>query len=128
MADGIIKGLDHIGVVVKDVDKSVDFYRRLGFTLDNEDELGFRLAFLSCGNCPLELIEQKDGEPRPAGTVDHIAFEVDDVRAAVKSAKENGIEIDEAMIGEAKILGGIKNVFFAGPDGERLEFFEYTGR
>jgi lactoylglutathione lyase len=125
MSKGIVKGLAHIGVVVKDVDKSADYYKRLGFTLDKEENLGFRIAFMSCGNCPIELIGQ-GGEPRPAGTVDHIAMEVESVAEAVKEAKANGIEIDEKMIGEAAILGRIKNVFFTGPDGERLEFFEYA--
>jgi len=120
-----ITGLAHIGVFVKDIDKSIDYYKRLGFTLDAEEEPGIRLAFLSAGTCLVELVEKKDLPKREAGVVDHIAVVVDDISAAIAAAKANGIEITEE-VGTAPILGGIKNVFFNGPDGERLEFFEYA--
>ena len=119
-----IKGLAHIGIFVKDLDKSVDYYKRLGFTLDAEEQPSIRLAFMSAGNCLIELVEQKDLPKREAGVVDHVAMVVEDIEAAIVSAKANGIEIT-GEIGEVPILGGVKNVFFDGPDGERLEFFEY---
>jgi len=120
-----ITGLAHIGVFVKDINKSIDFYKRLGFCLDNEDQAGngTRLAFLSAGTCLIELIEVSEG--RTAGVVDHIAMTVDHIEGAVANANANGISIDASLISSVPILGGIKNVFFAGPDGERLEFFEY---
>ena len=120
----MIKGLAHIGIMVKDIDASIDFYKRLGFTLDKEESLHIRLAFLSAGSCLIELIEYK-GEPRVAGVVDHVALVVDDIQAAIDQANKNGINIDASTISEVPILGGVKNVFFEGPDGERLEFFEY---
>ena len=125
MGKGIITGLAHIGIFVKDMDKSVDFYKKLGFKLDGEEKTNIRLAFLSAGTCLIELVEINDYAPRPAGTVDHIAVIVDDIEAAVKRAGENGISIDGSKVNAVDILGGIKNVFFEGPDGERLEFFEY---
>jgi len=129
MSKGNVKGLSHIGIMVKDLDASVDFYKRLGFVLDNEESIparNVRLAFMSAGTCLIELVERADYEPRPAGVVDHIALEVDDIDAAVASANEKGISINAAEINAANILGGIRNVFFVGPDGERLEFFEYA--
>ncbi|MCL2404772.1 MAG: VOC family protein [Defluviitaleaceae bacterium] len=125
MKKGIITGLAHIGVFVKDMDKSIDFYKRLGFTLDKEEQLGIRLAFLSAGTCLIELVEKTDIPTREAGVVDHVAVVVDDIEAAIDNAIANGINIDASLISEVPILGGVKNVFFEGPDGERLEFFEY---
>jgi len=125
MSKGKITGLAHIGVFVRDIDKSIDFYKRLGFTLDSEAETTIRLAFLSAGTCLIELVEKNDIPQRSAGTVDHIAVAVDDIDAAIKNAISHGIAIDPANVNELPILGGIKNVFFDGPDGERLEFFEY---
>lgn len=124
MKTGKITGLAHIGVFVKDMDKSIDFYKRLGFTLDKEEQLGIKLAFLSAGSCLIELVEKTDIAPREAGVVDHIAVVVDNIEAAIENAKAQGIVID-APVNEVPILGGVKNVFFDGPDGERLEFFEY---
>jgi len=125
MGKGNITGLAHIGVFVKDMDASIDYYKRLGFTLDNEENVGIRLAFLSAGTCLIELVEQKNSEARPAGVVDHVAVAVDDIEAMIARAGENGISIDPSQVKTVQILGGIKNVFFDGPDGERLEFFEY---
>ena len=125
MSNSHIKGLAHIGVFVKDIAASIDFYMRLGFSLDDEADVGIKLAFLSAGTCLIELIEQKDGEPRSAGAVDHVAMEVDDIAKAIECAVANGIQIDASAVKPGNILGGIKNVFFAGPDGEKLEFFEY---
>ena len=126
MKSGNITGLAHIGIFVKDIDRSIDYYKRLGFTLDGEEQPSIRLAFLSAGSCLIELVEQKDLPKREAGVVDHIAVVVDDIDAAVAKAKANGIDIDASKIEAMDILGGVKNVFFDGPDGERLEFFEYV--
>ena len=125
MKTGKITGLTHIGIFVKDIDKSIGFYKRLGFSLDKEETPSIRLAFLSAGNCLIELVEQKEIPARTAGTVDHVAMVVDDIHAAIANAKANGIDIDESAVSFVPILGGVKNVFFDGPDGERLEFFEY---
>ena len=127
MNKGKITGLAHIGIFVKDIDKSIDYYKRLGFTLDKQEQTSIRLAFLSAGDCLIELLEQKKGEPpRAKGAVDHIAMVVDDIEAAVENAKIQGIDIDSSQINFMPILGGIKNVFFTGSDGEKLEFFEYS--
>jgi len=127
MTKGKITGLAHIGIFVKDMDVSIDYYKRLGFTLDKEEKTTIRLAFLSAGTCLIELVEKNDIPKRDAGVIDHLAVEVDDIVAAVENAKQKGIDIDASQIAEMPLLGGIKNVFFEGPDGERLEFFEYCG-
>ena len=125
MSKGNVKGLAHIGVFVKDIDKSIDYYKRLGFTLDGEEQIGIRLAFLSAGTCLIELVEQKSEPSRPSGSVDHVAMIVDDIYAAIEQANANGIKLDSSAVESMPILGGIRNIFFEGPDGERLEFFEY---
>ena len=126
MKEGKITGLAHIGVMVKDMDVSLDFYKRLGFVLDKEEQMGeVRLAFLHAGSCIIELVALGDGAERKAGVVDHIAVTVDDIAAAIDNAIAKGIEIDASTVRTSQILGGLKNVFFHGPDGERLEFVEF---
>lgn len=125
MEKGRITGLAHVGIFVKDYEKSVDFYQRLGFVLDKEEKTTIRLAFMSAGSCLIELVEKSDFPQRAAGPIDHLAITVDDIDAAVKNALAKGITIDPAAVNQMDIMGGIKNVFFEGPDGERLEFFEY---
>ncbi|MCL2709121.1 MAG: VOC family protein [Defluviitaleaceae bacterium] len=126
MAEGKITGLAHIGIIVRDIAASIDYYKRLGISLDKEEITGIKLAFLSAGTCLIELVEPKETTPREEGPVGHVAMEVDDIIAAVKRANDAGIEVDASKIATLGILGGVKNVFFDGPDGEKLEFFEYA--
>ena len=123
MSSGIVTGLAHIGIYVRDVDASIAFYQKLGFTLDREVQGNVRLAFLSAGTCLLELIGRNVEPYRAAGIVDHVAMIVEDLDAAIAKCNENGIEVDASKIGGSSSLGG-RNVFFAGPDGERLEFYQ----
>ena len=123
MSNGIVTGLAHIGIYVRDMDASVDFYKRLGFSLDREVEGNVRLAFLSAGTCLLELVGRNVEPYREAGIVDHIALAVDDLDAAVAGCKQAGIEVDDSKAGGSSALGS-RNLFFTGPDGERLELYQ----
>lgn len=122
-------GLAHIGIMVANIEASIAFYRdTLGFELTNETDMpgGTKLAFLNVGTCLLELIQPGNpGGPRPAGVVDHIAIETKDTDALVCCLKEKGVKFLGDVAFVPGLLGGVKNVFFTGPDGERLEFFEY---
>ena len=130
MAEKNIVGLAHIGVRVKDMDASVKFYTEvLGFTLDHRQLNGSsELSFLSRGNCPLELIwnpSYKDKELLP-GQVDHVALEVTGIDALFEELKGKGVTFLSENVSDCPgLLNGVKNIFFLGPDGERLEFFEY---
>lgn len=130
---GKITGLAHIGIIVKDIEVSKAFYcETLGFfQLTGEYTLasGLRLAFVNAGDCRLELIQQPIYAPRTAGVVDHIAMEVEDIEPLVCKLVEKRIPFETGEIGTMpELLGGVKNIFFAGPDGERIEFFEYLNK
>jgi lactoylglutathione lyase len=122
-----MNGIAHIGVVVKDAQKTADFYcRLLGCEVSGgfEDER-LKAVFLNCGSGTLEVLQYfKDGDAkRGTGVVDHIAFDVEDIDETVKKLKENGIVMlsDEPKV----IMGGSKKIiFFLGPDGERLELMQ----
>jgi catechol 2,3-dioxygenase-like lactoylglutathione lyase family enzyme len=123
---GKVTGLAHIGVKVKDIEASKRFYTDyLGFAIDGEDDLGHvKLAFLSNGNCLIELISA-DSVPTAPGQIDHICMEVEGIDSLVSSLKEKGLQFEGEVSFSAAIRGGIKNIFFRGPDGERIEFFDY---
>ena len=124
----MIKGLAHIGVYVKDMEASVRFYRDLlGFTVTDDVQAGVHLVFCSKGTCLMELIERPRYEERTAGPIDHIAVEVTEIEALAADLREKGVAIPEISTME-NLLGGVKNVFFEGPDHERIEFFEYLNR
>jgi lactoylglutathione lyase len=116
--------------MVKDIEASVKFYAEaLGFELTARHSMGTaQLAFLNVGSCCIELVQTADYAPRPAGVVDHIAIEAEDIETLVCKLIEKGIVFLSDINTANGLLGGIKNVFFTGPDGERLEFFEYINK
>jgi lactoylglutathione lyase len=127
---GKMTGLAHIGVIVKDIDASIKFYSdALGFELTARQSMETaQLAFLNAGSCRIELVQTAAYAPRSAGVVDHIAIEVEDIETLVCKLIEKGIVFLSDINTTNELLGGIKNVFFTGPDGERLEFFEYISK
>jgi lactoylglutathione lyase len=115
----------HVGVVVADADKSLDFYTKV---LDcqvgdmYEDER-IRLIFIRSGQLTIELI-QYNADPAPArnaGRVDHIAFFVNDLTAEIEKLRQHNIIL---LFDQPRVVGNKKIMFFVGPDGERLEFVE----
>lgn len=123
-------GLAHIGINISDAEVSKDFYlNKLNFTLKAEECLpnGLRLIFVDAGSCQLELVCPPGGAGKiPTGVVNHIAIECKHIEQWVEDLKAKGVVFESDKIGVMPdLLGGVKNIFFAGPDGERFEFFEY---
>jgi lactoylglutathione lyase len=88
---------------------------------------GSNIAFLKAGSCLLELIQPADMSltGRCAGVIDHICIEVDDIEMEIKKLKKNEIISAHAVAGVLPDMrGGFKNLFFTGPDGERLEYLQ----
>ena len=100
--------INHIGVAVHSIDDSVPFYRdTLGMQFEGTEvveEQKVKVAFLAVGESRIELLEptapdspvakflEKNGE----GT-HHIAYEVDDVEAALTALKAQGVRlVDES--------------------------------
>jgi lactoylglutathione lyase len=128
----MIRKLEHIGVMVKDMDTSIRFYTEvLGLRLVKRVALkdGAELSFLSFAdsdNIEIELIGRgHDGLP-DNGIVHHIAFTVSDIQSEIDRLKGLGVKlVDETP---RTILDGDQIAFFFGPDGERLEFFQPLGK
>ncbi len=114
----VIESVNHIGITVSDLDKSVKFYKELfDFdVIDNISNLG--QAFLKMGDILLSLVEVKgyksSGESRNC-----IAFYVDeeDFEDAIDELEDAGIEI---VFGPENIRKG-QRVVFADPDGNHIE-------
>lgn len=125
----MISKLEHIGVMVKDMDVSVAFYTEvLGLRLvervrvDEKLELGL-LSLPGSENVQIELISRgHDGIPA-AGKVDHIAFTVTNIDAEVEKLRARGVRLIDEQPRELPALNA-RIAFFYGPDGEKLEFFQ----
>ncbi|GAB2635600.1 VOC family protein [Nocardia goodfellowii] len=124
----------HIGLNVSDLDRSVEFYRRvLGFeqlaaSTDGEQ----RWAFLGAdGKLLVTLWQQSEGvfsAERPG--LHHLSFQVDtieQVRAIEAGLRELNVTFAHDGVvahGEGASSGGI---FFTDPDGIRLEIYAPAG-
>lgn len=126
-----VLGLAHVGIFVKDVRKSKEFYQEILGTegiwdcrFGGEEDDDFRVSFAQNGTAVLELVERKGVEDnRVDGVIDHIAFAVDDLDGVIAALKEKDIafETEEVVHEPAMLQNGSKWIFFRGPDGEHIE-------
>ena len=93
----------HTMLRVKDLEKSMAFYRLLGLkeTRRHESEQGrFTLVFMAPPgqeDCPVELTYNWDGDtglPSDSRHFGHLAYEVDDIYATCANLAKNGVLIN----------------------------------
>ena len=102
-----ITRINHLGAIVGDLETALDgFSRILGLPLDHVEKYGEELdiAFLPCGETLVELIKPLTEEGFSADSlrqvgpnIQHVAFEVEDIREALAELAEKGVR----PIGEA---------------------------
>jgi lactoylglutathione lyase len=126
-------GLDlisaHVGIVVRDLCRSTDFYCHvLGGKVKaiyDDAHSPVRRVLLDVAGQPLELLQYMDEratQVRTAGSIDHVAFRVTDMDKAVSILQNLHVNcVDEAPRRVSEIT---RIFFFLGPDGERIEFIE----
>lgn len=126
------KKIEHVGIMVSDMDKSVAFYREvvgleLKGMLDHTNGV-IKLAFLGfnqSSETELELIYGYNGGLPQEGKVHHIAFTVDDIDeewTRIQSLAD--VKLIDSEI--TTLPNGSRYFFFHGPDGEWIEFFQST--
>ena len=128
-----LTGLAHIALYTKDLEASLAFYGMLGGVVFDQADVKKpagtnHIKLVQMPGFVLEIIEPHDGSPVTAegGLFPHIALEVDDVDAAVAELKALGINtFRTAEPNSMSIFGGIRNIFFYGPDGELLELLQH---
>ncbi|MFC7371687.1 VOC family protein [Fictibacillus iocasae] len=122
----MIKGIEHTGIMVSDLESSLEFYCGiLGLELIDRymhPSAGVELAFLGLeGKVLVELIGGYPPEVYTEGKVHHVAFLVDHIGEKLDTLRTKGVKLkDEQPI---ELPTGYY-FFFYGPDGEYLEFFE----
>ncbi len=130
-----LKGLAHIGIFTTDMESTMAFYKDiLGMEISYQKDLvrpngTTKLGFVQAGSLILEFIQPADIDgiqDKKGGIVDHIAIEVKDIEELAGRLMAQGVAFETSDVAEVgDLFNGIKNIFFSGPNGERLEFFEY---
>lgn len=100
----MLKRMDHVGIVVNDIDATLRTYcDQLGFKLLERTEIAEQkvvAAFLDAGNSTIELISPTDTESGTAKYLasrgegpHHVAYEVDDIVAELAELKAQGVRL-----------------------------------
>ncbi len=123
-----IKKLEHVGIMVKNLDISQDFYQNIlgldfldRYHANPEVELAF-LGEKETGQVYVELIAEKNDDFSDVGNVNQLAFTVDNIEEEVERLKSLGFPFFTEEILE--LNGKSRYIFFKGPDGEKLELFQ----
>ena len=145
LAGAHVKGLHHIGIPVRDLDRSLNWYGELfGFEPDfiqgaegnGLDEIvqlpdaKLRMAFIQLPNVLLEFLEYE----RPIGAgfdrrncdigAIHVCFEVDDIVEVHARLEERGIAFTTPPIAQEGAIAGHRICYFRDPDGIQLELWQ----
>jgi methylmalonyl-CoA/ethylmalonyl-CoA epimerase len=119
-----IKRIDHIAIVVEDIEKTLEFWRdALGLELADVEEVPeqkSQVAFLPVGESKVELVRPTTDDSGVAKYLQkrgpgmhHICFEVDDIAGALKQLKTRGVR----LINETPVPGaGGKQIAFIHPE------------
>ncbi len=135
----MIKTIDHIGIMVNDLQKSLEFYTDLlGFSVSRQiemEEAGLSAVFVEKEGSRIELMKCKGKNvPKRSKDIgfevggnsipmnDHITFSVDDIETTVTRIKEKGFVFHLEPI---QLEGGMKLASFKGPDGVLIELVEH---
>ncbi len=135
----MIKAIDHIGIIVNDMQKSVEFYTDvLGFSISAKiemEEAGLSALFVEKNGIKIELMRYKGKKIPTRSEVakiklgkssipinDHISFSVDDIEATTTELKGKGVVFNLEPI---QLEGGIKLTSFKDPNGVLIELMEH---
>ncbi|MGZ4365005.1 MAG: methylmalonyl-CoA epimerase [Gaiellaceae bacterium] len=101
------RGIHHVGVAVDDLDEAVRMYERLfGGRVEHRvrvEDQGVEAASIRVGESRIELLAALTGDT-PVGKflakrgpgMHHVAYEVDDVRSALRDLEGTGAELIDA--------------------------------
>lgn len=130
----MIKKVHHVGVVVRDIEQALGFYRdTLGLPvhkIQTMDDQGVRAALLTLGDSEIELLQPVVADngvarylERRGEGLHHVCFEVDDVDGDLRALQKMQVELidQEPRIG---IAGRICFLHPSAMDGTLVELCE----
>lgn len=118
-------GIQHVGLPTAEVQKTIDFYKGLGFTLATRHDIDGRdFAFMQLGNLLIEVIPTTEPAMQN-GAVDHFCLDVKNIDELYTNLKAAGYTmLDESVNSIAFWENGAKYFFILGPNNEKIEFCE----
>lgn len=118
-------GVQHIGIPTNDIEKTINFYLTLGFSIalrtQNGDE---EVAFLQLHNLVIETYQNCQAT-MAYGAIDHIAIDVKNIDELFKVVQQAHLKmLDTDVHGLPFWEHGVKFFTIVGPNREKIEFCE----
>ena len=121
-------GVQHIGIPTNDIDKTVEFYHKLGFETAFEtvnEEANEKVVFLKLGTLVVETYENHAAKMEH-GAIDHVALDVRDIEEIFQYINEAGLNSTQDTIHFLPFWeNGVKFFTIEGPNKEKVEFSQY---
>lgn len=121
-------GIQHIGIPTNDIEKTIAFYKELGFetalqTINKEaDE---KVAFLKLKTLVIETYENKAAKLE-SGAIDHVAVNVNDIEEVYQYIREKKLNTTNDTIHFLPFWeNGVRFFTIEGPNMEKIEFSQY---
>jgi len=125
----MISKMEHVALIVKDLEQSIQFYSEIfGFRVRLRGSKPDReMAFLfleSQSDIEIELIQEMNVtiENSENGIVNHLAFTVEDIETTINYLKEKNIKFTSDEV--KSTLEGGRMILFWGPNRELLQLVE----
>jgi len=124
-----ILGIQHIGIPTASLEKTLQFYKSIGFETVHETrnpQDGARVVFLRLAGLTIETWES-DKACGTTGSIDHIALDVTDVDRVFAELEQNKScrLLDAAPRFLPYWKHGLRFFTVEGPNGEKIEFSQY---
>lgn len=119
-------GIQHLGVPTKDMEKTLAFYKALGFEIALSTVNGKQnVNFLKLGNLVIEAYDE-EAAAMCYGGIEHVALDVSDIQAVYEEVCRLGLN---TLNDEIHFLpfweNGVKYFTIEGPNKEKVEFSQY---
>ena len=131
-----IKKINHVAIVVKDIDESLKFWETaLGLKLDHVEDVpsqASKVAFIPVGEGEIELVQPTSSDSGMAAYLEkrgegmhHLCLEVDDIEAKMQELKDAGVRLINQS---PEVLPGRKMAFIhpKSTSGVLVELYEIT--
>ncbi len=118
--------IDHVNMKVKDLEKSVEFYKNLfGFEIKQEENPNkIDAPSKIIGNDTIKLCMYEIPDMSPEGGIAHFGFNIANFNEVIEKCKELGVQV---------LYGGIvdwdksKSIYIVDPSGYEIELGEVSG-
>lgn len=121
-------GIQHIGIPTNDIEKTIEFYKKLGFETALQtinEEAGEKVAFLKLKTLVIETYENKKAK-LTNGAIDHVAIDVKNIEEVYHYIEENQMNTTNDEIHFLPFWeNGVRFFTIEGPNKEKVEFSQY---